>query len=36
MLRQSLFYDAEEDVRNGRVMPAENTFDALRNLLNGD
>ncbi len=30
-----LLVEAEDDVKNGRVAPIEDTFDELRNLLNG-
>lgn len=28
--------EAEDDVRNGRVKPIDQTFDLLRNMLNGE
>lgn len=28
--------EAEDDVRNGRVKPIDQTFDSLRNMLNGE
>ncbi|MCP1109664.1 prevent-host-death family protein [Lachnospiraceae bacterium PF1-21] len=28
--------EAEDDVRNGRVMPIDNTFASLRSMLNGE